>query len=598
MSNADILNNEGAAWYNNSVNTACLTAGKEAVLKQSNNRKHSLNTAALYCRLSRDDNMDTESNSITNQKKLLQKAAKDKGYEETIFFVDDGITGTTLNRPGFQQMLKAIEAGYISAVFVKDLSRLGRDYLKVGYYTEEFFPQHDVRLVAVSDGVDSDEGDNEFTPFRNIMNEWYAKDISKKRKIVNKLKGNTGIPLSPPPYGYMKNPDDTKFWVIDEEAAMVVRRVFQMRYDGYGIGEISSMLTVDGILTPMAYWQSKGIGRGGKKPIHEPTNWRHSTIASMLALQEYCGDVINFKTFSKSYKMKKRIANDEKNMAIFKDVHEPIIERDMWESLQRKKGTRHKQPTVSSGRRIFTGLLKCSDCGGNLNFHFNQGNHDIKYYNCGNNNGGYRNCPSTHYIREDFLEQIVLQEIQRLTQFANGYENDFVKSIIGHSMDKAQNDRAKRQRELDTLITRDKELDKLFERLYEDNVAGKIDDARFAKMSKRYEEEQGENTAKIKALKKELKDGGGEIMTADLFLEMVRRYTDVTELSQRLVTELIDHIVIHHAEKASGRTTQNIVIHYNFIGPFTVPQKKDIPAAAVSINTRQGVMLEYTTKAG
>lgn len=291
-------------------------------MRQSNNRKHSLNTAALYCRLSRDDNMDSESNSITNQKKLLQKAAKDKGYEETIFFVDDGITGTTLNRPGFQQMLKAIEAGYISAVFVKDLSRLGRDYLKVGYYTEEFFPQHDVRLVAVSDGVDSEEGENEFTPFRNIMNEWYAKDISKKRRIVNKLKGNSGVPLSMPPYGYIKDPDNPKRWIVDEEAAEVVRRIFQLRYDGYGIGEISSILSADKVLTPTAYWKSKGMGRGGKKTALDPTNWRHSTVAKLLSLQEYCGDVINFKTFSKSYKMKKRIANDEQNMAVFKDVHD------------------------------------------------------------------------------------------------------------------------------------------------------------------------------------------------------------------------------------------------------------------------------------
>ncbi len=598
MSSIDILNTEGAKWYNNSVNIACLTAGKEAVLKQSNNKKHSLNTAALYCRLSRDDNMDSESNSITNQKKLLQKAAKDKGYGETIFFVDDGITGTTLNRPGFQQMLKAIEAGYISAVFVKDLSRLGRDYLKVGYYTEEFFPQHDIRLVAVSDGVDSEEGENEFTPFRNIMNEWYAKDISKKRRIVNKLKGNSGVPLSMPPYGYIKDPDDPKRWIIDEAAAAVVRRIFQMRYDGYGIGEISTILSADKILTPTSYWQSKGMGRGGKKTAIDPTNWRHSTVAKLLSLQEYCGDVINFKTFSKSYKMKKRIANDEQNMAIFKNVHEPIIERDMWENLQKKKGARRKQPTVSGERSIFAGLLKCSDCGGNLNFHFNQGNHDIKYFNCGNNNGGYRNCPTTHYIRQDFLEQIALQEVQRLTQFANEYENDFVKSIIGHSMDKAQSDRAKKQRELDALLARDKELDRLFEKLYEDNVSGKLTDERFAKMSKRYEEEQGENAAKAKTLKKELKDNGGELMTADLFLEMVRRYTNVTELSQRLVTELIDHIVVYHADKVSGRTTQNIVIHYNFIGPFAVPQKKDIPATAVKINTRQGVMLEYTSKAG
>ena len=203
---------------------------------------HNFGTAALYCRLSRDDNMDTESNSIQNQKKILQKAAKEKGYADTLFFVDDGITGTTMKRPGFQKMITAIEAGYISAVFVKDLSRLGRNYIEVGKLTEEFFPEHDVRLIAVSDGVDSDEGDNEFTPFRNIMNEWYAKDISKKRKIVNKMKGNAGIPLSQPPYGYIKNPDDSRFWVIDPEAADVVRRIYDMALEGYGLAEIANAL--------------------------------------------------------------------------------------------------------------------------------------------------------------------------------------------------------------------------------------------------------------------------------------------------------------------------------------------------------------------
>ena len=217
-------------------------------MKRSDN--HKFGTAALYCRLSRDDNMDTESNSIPNQKKLLQKVAREKGYTDTLFFVDDGITGTTMKRPGFQKMITAIEAGYISAVFVKDLSRLGRNYIEVGKLTEEFFPQYDVRLVAVSDGVDSDEGDNEFTPFRNIMNEWYAKDISKKRKIVNKMKGNAGIPLSQPLYGYIKNPDDSRFWVIDPEAADVVRRIYDMALVGYGLAEIANALGRDGIVIP------------------------------------------------------------------------------------------------------------------------------------------------------------------------------------------------------------------------------------------------------------------------------------------------------------------------------------------------------------
>ena len=253
---------------------------------------HKFGTAALYCRLSRDDNMDTESNSIQNQKKLLQKVAREKGYTDTLFFVDDGITGTTMKRPGFQKMITAIEAGYISAVFVKDLSRLGRNYIEVGKLTEEFFPQHDVRLIAISDGVDSDEGDNEFTPFRNIMNEWYAKDISKKRKIVNKMKGSAGIPLSQPPYGYIKNPDDPRFWVIDPEAADVVRRIYDMALEGYGLAEIANALGADGIVNPTYYWRSKGVNRSGSKSTLEPTKWGHTTIKKILTLQEYCGDVI------------------------------------------------------------------------------------------------------------------------------------------------------------------------------------------------------------------------------------------------------------------------------------------------------------------
>ena len=258
----------------------------------------SCGTAALYCRLSRDDNMDTESNSIQNQKKILQKVAKEKGYSETIFFVDDGITGTTMNRPGFQKMIKAIEAGYISAVIVKDLSRLGRNYIEVGKLTEEFFPQYDVRLVAVSDGVDSDEGDNEFTPFRNIMNEWYAKDISKKRKIVNKIKGGSGIPLSQPPYGYIKNPEDPRFWVVEPEAAAVVQRIYGMALNGYGLNEIADALQAENVFNPSYYWLSRGSGRSGSKSTVEPTKWGHTTIRKILTLQEYCGDVINFKSYS------------------------------------------------------------------------------------------------------------------------------------------------------------------------------------------------------------------------------------------------------------------------------------------------------------
>ena len=562
-------------------------------MKQSS-KKHELGTAALYCRLSRDDNMDSESNSIQNQRKILQKAAKDKGYTDTVFFVDDGITGTTMKRPGFQKMLTAIEAGYISAVFVKDLSRLGRNYIEVGKLTEEFFPLHDIRLVAVSDGVDSDEGEDDFTPFKNIMNEYYAKDISKKRRIVNKMKGNAGVPLSPPPYGYIKNPDDPRFWVVEPEAAEVVRRIYRMALEGYGLAETAAQLAADGVVNPTYYWRSRGTSRGGSKSTVEPTKWGHTTVKKILTLQEYCGDVINFKSYSKSYKMKKRIENPEENRAIFLNVHEAIIDRQTWEKVQAlQKGTRRKKPTVTQEPSVFSGLLKCPECGGNLNFHFNQNNHDIKFFSCQNHNSGYRKCSKTHYIRLDFLEEVVLYEVKRLACFASEYENDFIKAMIGRSAKVAENTALRKQRELDALTARDRELDMLFERLYEDNVAGKIDDARFAKMSKRYEQEQGENAKKIKALRLELKKDESKRMDIDDFLETVRRYTDAATITKRMAAELIDHIEVYHAEKQDGVTNQRVVIHYNCIGAFDVPDRRKIPEADIIMEIRKGVALSY-----
>ena len=566
---------------------------KEDILKQSS-KKTALGTAALYCRLSRDDNMDNESNSIVNQKKILQKAAKDKGYTDTIFFVDDGITGTTMKRPGFQKMIAAIEAGYISAVFVKDLSRLGRNYIEVGKLTEEFFPLHDVRLVAVSDGVDSDEGEDDFTPFKNIMNEYYAKDISKKRRIVNKMKGNAGIPLSPPPYGYIKNPDDPRFWVVDPVAADVVRRIYRMALEGYGLAETAAALGADGIVNPTYYWRSKGTSRGGSKSTLEPTKWGHTTIKKILTTQEYCGDVINFKSYSKSYKMKRRIENPEENRAIFLNVHEAIIDRPTWEKVQAlKAGTRRKRPTVTQEPSAFSGVMKCPECGGNLNFHFNQNNHDIKFFSCQNHNSGLRKCSSTHYIRLDFLEQVVLYEVHRLACFANEYENDFIKAMVGRSAKVAENERVRKKRELDGLLARDRELDTLFERLYEDNVSGKIDDARFAKMAKRYEQEQGENAGRIKALRLEVKKLEEKRMDVDDFLETVRHYTNAAKITKRMVAELIDHIEVYPAVKEDGVTNQRVTIHYNCIGAFEVPDRRKIPERDILLETRKGVALSY-----
>ncbi len=547
----------------------------------------------LYERLSRDDELQGESNSISNQKQMLEDFARRNGLPNPRHFTDDGISGTRFDRPGFLAMMEEVEAGRVEAIVIKDMSRLGRDYLKVGQVME-VLRQRGVRLIAINDGVDSLKGDDDFTPFRNIMNEYYAKDISKKRRIVNKMKGNAGVPLSPPPYGYIKNPDDPRFWVIEQEAAEVVRRIYRMALEGYGLAEIAARLAADGVVNPTYYWRSRGTSRGGSKSTVEPTKWGHTTVKKILTLQEYCGDVINFKSYSKSYKMKRRIENPEENRAIFLNVHEPIIDRVTWEKVQAlQKGTRRKKPTVTQEPSVFSGRLKCPECGGNLNFHFNQKNHDIKFFSCQNHNSGLRKCSATHYIRLDFLEQVVLYEVNRLATFANEYERDFVKAMMGRSAKVAENDRARKQRELNTLLTRDKERDMLFERLYEDNVAGKIDDTRFARMSKRYEQEQGEIGAKVKTLRLELKKAEGQQMDMEDFLETVRRYTHVTKITRRMVSELIDHIEVYHAEKQDGVTNQRVDIHYNCIGDFDVPDRRKIPETDIIMETRKGVALSY-----
>ena len=340
-------------------------------MKQSNNKKSRDVTAFLYERLSRDDNLEGESYSIGNQKKLLAKVAKEKGYTNLVHFLDDGISGVTMDRPGFVEMIRQLEQGKAAAVFVKDLSRLGRNYIEVGRLTEEFFPDHDIRLVAVSDNIDTAEGENELAPIRNLFNEWYARDISKKRRISNKIKGNAGEPMGQPPYGYIKDPNDTKHWIVDDEAAQVVRRVYSMTLEGFGTEQIATQLEKDGVLTPRAYWLTKGIKRPGKGKQQPPTKWNSSTITKILSLQEYCGDILNFKTYSKSYKNKKRIDNDRENWVVFQDVHEAIIERAVYEQVQQKRGKIRKRRTNNGEHNMFSGLLVCADCGSNLHFHFN-----------------------------------------------------------------------------------------------------------------------------------------------------------------------------------------------------------------------------------
>ncbi len=562
-------------------------------MRQSNNRKSRDVTAFLYERLSRDDNLEGESYSIGNQKKLLTKVAKEKGYTNLVHFLDDGISGVTMDRPGFNDMMEQLAAGKAAAVFVKDLSRLGRNYIEVGRLTEEFFPEHDIRLVAVSDNIDTAEGENELAPIRNLFNEWYARDISKKRRISNKIKGNAGEPMGQPPYGYIKDPDNPKRWIVDEEAAQVVRRIYSMTLEGYGTEQIAASLEQDGILTPRAYWLKKGIKRPGKGKEQPPTKWNSSSVTKILSLQEYCGDILNFKTYSKSYKNKKRLENDRENWVIFKDVHEPIIERAIFEQVQQKRGKIRKRRTHEGERNMFSGLLVCADCGHNLHFHFNQGNPDIKYFNCSNYKGNRGSCTSTHYVRVDFLEQVVLGEIRRLTKFASQFEDEFVKAVIGHSQQAEATDRKLKEKELKALQARDEELDGLFERIYEDNVSGKLSDDRFARMSRRYEEEQKELAEKIKALRAEIDKQSSQSMTTDMFISLVRKYTRARKLTPRMLNELIEKIEVFNAEKIDGVWEQRLRIHYNCVGVIEIPGLIPLPAPEVSVNTRKGVVVNY-----
>ena len=562
-------------------------------MKQSNNKKSRDVTAFLYERLSRDDNLEGESYSIGNQKKLLAKVAKEKGYTNLVHFLDDGISGVTMDRPGFVEMICQLEQGKAAAVFVKDLSRLGRNYIEVGRLTEEFFPNHDIRLVAVSDNIDTAEGENELAPIRNLFNEWYARDISKKRRISNKIKGNAGEPMGQPPYGYIKDPNDPKHWIVDDEAAQVVRRVYSMTLEGFGTEQIAAQLEKDDVLTPRAYWLTKGIKRPGKGKQQPPTKWNSSTITKILSLQEYCGDILNFKTYSKSYKNKKRIDNDRENWVVFQDVHEAIIERAVYEQVQQKRGKIRKRRTNNGEHNMFSGLLVCADCGSNLHFHFNQGNPEIKYFNCSNYKGNRGTCTSTHYVRVDFLEEVVLGEIRRLTKFASLYEDEFVKAVIGHSRQAEQTDRKLKEKELKTLLARDEELDGLFERIYEDNVSGKLSDDRFAKMSRRYEDEQKELSEKIKKLRSEIEKQSSRSMTTDMFIGLVRKYTRARKLTPRMLNELIEKIEVFNAEKIDGVWEQRLRIHYNCVGTIEIPTVLPLPIPEVSVNTRKGVVVNY-----
>lgn len=399
--------------------------------------------------------------------------------------------------------------------------------------------------------------------------------------------------MGQPPYGYIKDPANPKRWIVDEEAARVVKRIFAMSLDGVGTDQIASVFEQEHILAPTAYWQSKGVQRPSKQKEGTIVGWTSGTIVKMLSKREYCGDIVNFKTYSKSYKNKKRLPNDPENMSIHMDVHEPIIDRATWEKVQEKRGKTRKRKCQGGEKNMFSGLLVCADCGCNLNYHFNQSNHEIRYFNCSNYNSTKGTCTSTHYIRMDFLEQVILSEIRRLTKFASQYESDFVKAVMGHSQQAVLQEKAYREKELAKLMQRDQELDRLFERLYEDNITGKISDERFERMSASYEKEQAELAETIKKAKLELEKHSSQAMTTDAFIAVVRKYTRAKKLTPRMLNELIQRIEVHQAEKLDGVQVQRLTIHYNCVGTLDIPDEPTLETPKVVMQTRKGVRVAY-----
>lgn len=562
---------------------------------QSKN-KNQIGITALYCRLSRDDGTESESNSIGNQKKLLSQKAKEMGLTDIKYYVDDGYTGTNFNRPGFQQLIDDIEIGLVSAVMVKDLSRLGRDYVSVGNYTDSYFPEHNIRFIAVNDAIDSDEGESEIAPFKNILNEMYARDISKKIRSSHRLRGSMGEPLSQPPYGYMKSPENKKKWIIDPEAATVVKSIFKMCLDGKGNETIARELQESEVLIPMAYWRSKGLNRGGKKTQTNPYKWCKTTIQKILSQQEYCGDIINFKTYSKSFKNKTRYENSKENWAIFKDVNEPIIDRETFETVQKFiSKTKRRAPKKENGERsIFNGLVYCGDCHSKMRYHTSTSNNEIHYFTCSDNKVDYRGkCPGRHYVRADALEEVVKLELRRLVEMLEIDESYFAQLLLRKNDEEREKDKKFLESELQKAIARSGTVSQLYEKLYEDNVIGKVSDEWFVELSHKYEKERMDLKAKIADTRhkiEELKNNNSEY---GKFISAIRRFMQMDNLTSPLLRELIDHIDIFETEGTGKSRTQRIVIYYRFIGYIELPNTTKQNHIA---DTRKGVAVEYITE--
>ena len=529
---------------------------------------------ALYCRLSRDDELQGDSNSIKNQKAILQKYAADNGFGNIQFFVDDGYSGTTFDRPDWQRLSGMIDEGQIGTLIVKDMSRLGRDYLQVGMLTEMVFPNNDVRFIAVNNGVDSVNGtENDMTPFINLFNEFYAKDTSRKIRAVFKAKGNAGKPLcTNPPYGYIKDPEDKNHWIIDETAAEVVREIFHLCVQGYGVSKIANIITAKHIMNPTAHAKALGIGVSDNRSTADDYKWGNSTISHMLTRQEYIGSTVNFKTYRKSYKQKKQLKNDPDNWQIFEGTHEAIIDSETFAIVQRLREGR-RRVTPMGEMPILSGMLFCADCGAKLYQVRHRGwTHDKEHFVCATYRKVKGGC-SSHQIRNVVVEELLLDGIRNITAFARDHEDEFVQMVTNKTRAEVNRSLRDDKRELEQAQVRAGKLDDIIQRLYEDNLDGKISDERFAKMTTSYEDEQKMLESRIRELKAAIGTVTENTSNVDAFLKLVRKYTDIQELTAEIIREFVEKIYVYKVERIDGKRIQRIKIVWNCIGEFTPPDK-------------------------
>ena len=531
---------------------------------------------ALYCRLSRDDELQGDSNSIKNQKMILQKYAEDNGFRNFSFFVDDGVSGTTFDRPGFQQMMEQINAGMVGTVIVKDMSRLGRDYLKVGFYTEIAFPEADVRFIAINNGVDSaNQVESDLTPFINIFNEFYAKDTSKKIRAVFKAKGEAGKPLcTNPPYGYKKDPEDKHHWIVDEEAAAIVKEIFHLCMAGYGPTQIAGELRERGVVTPVEYAKRNGSTLPAVKQSDDPCAWADSTVVHILERQEYLGHTVNFKTHRKSYKLKKQIKNDPDEWKIFKNTHEAIINEATFETVQNIRNGRRRW-TPMGEMPILSGMVYCADCGNKLYQVRGRSLPQSEYMVCATYRKKGKSVCEAHQIRNSVIEQLLLADLQKVTAYAREHEAEFIQLVTKSKAQEIDRELRESRKEYEQAKARIAKLDTIVQRLYEDNVEGKISDERFMKMSATYDAEQKQLESRVAELQHFLDDTKEKSLNADHFLALVRKYTDIRDLDAEIIREFVEKIIVFKAEKVNGHRQQRIQIVYNCIGAVELPNEHE-----------------------